>query len=57
MKKEKYSFLERIDVSCIQGYSLLGQRTFSCQNNGSWNGTMPTCQGKLFKYFLTNPTL
>ena len=32
--------------NCTTGFSLSGDMIRTCQNNGSWNGTDPTCEGK-----------
>ena len=30
---------------CDDGYDLIGNDTITCQSNGSWSGSPPTCQG------------
>ena len=36
---------------CVAGYTLVGSATRTCQNNGSWSGSEPTCS-KLIILFL-----
>ena len=31
--------------SCNTGYTLVGDRTRTCQATGEWSGSAPTCQG------------
>ena len=31
---------------CVAGYTLVGSSTTTCQNNGSWSGSEPTCISK-----------
>ena len=33
--------------SCDTGYSLVGNSTRTCQAEGNWSGSAPTCQGML----------
>ncbi|XP_078604929.1 uncharacterized protein LOC144878339 [Branchiostoma floridae x Branchiostoma japonicum] len=33
-----------IQFSCDPGYELAGRPSATCQNNGSWDGEVPTCQ-------------
>ena len=46
--------------TCSEGYSLVGDAMRTCQANGQWNGTEPTCEGKhlvfnhLAKFYFTN---
>lgn len=28
---------------CNEGYSLVGEHTLHCSEDGSWNGSVPTC--------------
>lgn len=36
--------------SCSMGYNLVGINTRSCQSDGQWSGSAPTCQG-VYVYF------
>ena len=39
--------------TCVNGYTVTVGGSFRvCQNDGTWSGTAPTCQGK-FHYILT----
>ncbi len=38
--------------TCDNGYTLTGGSFRQCQNDGTWSGTTPTCQGE-FHYILT----
>ena len=31
---------------CNAGYQLVGSRSITCQSDGKWSGTSPTCVGK-----------
>lgn len=31
---------------CNSGFVLVGSKTRTCQNNGQWTETAPTCQGR-----------
>ena len=35
--------------SCNTGYNLVGDSTRTCQAEGEWPGSAPTCQGMLLK--------
>ena len=39
------TFGQTATYSCDTGYSLVGDRTRTCQASGSWSGSAPTCQG------------
>ncbi|KAL5012578.1 hypothetical protein ScPMuIL_011129 [Solemya velum] len=39
-----FSFPNTISVLCNVGYSLKGYPDLTCQANGEWDGTMPSCQ-------------
>ncbi len=38
--------------TCDNGYTLTGGSFRQCQNDGTWSGSAPTCQGELH-YILT----
>ena len=40
-------FGKSVVFDCNAGYSLRGPRVRTCQLNGKWDGTQPTCQGLL----------
>ena len=33
--------------SCDKGYRLIGLNETTCQDDGRWNGSVPTCEGKI----------
>ena len=36
--------------SCNTGYNLVGESSCTCQAEGDWSGSAPTCQGMLLYY-------
>lgn len=34
---------------CFDGYQLIGDANRECQNDGTWTGSEPICQGELAK--------
>lgn len=40
--------------SCDKGRSLSGNRTRTCQSDGTWSGRKPSCTGRLFCVFSFN---
>ena len=36
-------FLDVATFSCDSGYDLVGSQELICENEGSWNGSNPTC--------------
>ena len=41
------TFGQTATYSCNTGYNLVGDRTRTCQAEGSWSGSAPTCKGTL----------
>ena len=41
-----YKYGSVISFSCDVGYNLVGSQTRTCQTNGKWTGTQPTCPSK-----------
>ena len=41
------TFGQTVTYSCDTGYNLVGDSTHTCQANGMWSGSEPTCQGRL----------
>ena len=37
----------RVNYTCNPGYNLLGNSSRTCQRNGQWSGTPPSCSRKL----------
>jgi hypothetical protein len=42
--------------SCNVGYTMLGEQLSYCLNDGSWNGTAPSC-GKFYVFICSNKFL
>ena len=47
-----YQYGYSIKFECNVGYTLQGSSVRTCQNNGLWTGTQPTCQSKLVRYII-----
>ena len=43
------TFGQTATYSCNTGYSLVGDSTRTCQAEGNWSESAPTCQGVLVK--------
>ena len=41
------TFGQTVTYSCNTGFNLVGDSTRTCQANGDWSGSAPTCQGML----------
>ena len=39
------TFGQTATYSCNTGYSLVGDKTHTCQAEGNWSGSAPTCEG------------
>ena len=35
---------------CIEGYTLIGLNETTCQADGRWNGSVPTCESKILNW-------
>ena len=46
------TFGQTATYSCNTGYNLVGDNTRTCQADGEWSGSAPTCQG-MFLYWVT----
>lgn len=44
--------MDKITYKCFDGYSLTGNSTRICTENGTWAPEKPTCSGKLRNYCL-----
>ena len=40
------SYGDRVTFSCNSGYLLTGSSSMTCQSNGHWSGTQPSCVSK-----------
>ncbi|XP_054276634.1 sushi, von Willebrand factor type A, EGF and pentraxin domain-containing protein 1-like [Macrosteles quadrilineatus] len=40
-----YFYESKIEYVCQNGYRLVGDKTRTCQANGTWSGDIPSCQG------------
>ena len=43
------SFGDVARYSCNKGYTLIGLNETTCQADGRWNGSVPTCESKILK--------
>ena len=43
------TFGQNATYSCNTGYNLVGDNTRTCQANGMWSGSVPTCQSMLYR--------
>ena len=41
-----YQYGQSVKFTCTTGYQLQGSATRTCQTNGQWTGTQPTCNSK-----------
>lgn len=48
-----YQYGNSILFECDVGYTLQGSSVRTCQDNGLWTGTQPTCQSELTSVYLT----
>ena len=39
-------FRSRVEFSCIEGLTLIGNRFRECLSDGNWSGAVPTCEGE-----------
>lgn len=46
-----YQYGNSIKFECNVGYTLQGSAVRTCEDNGLWTGTQPTCESKLNKLF------
>ena len=47
---ESLNYRSRIFYECHKGFAMVyGDKYRTCQSNGSWNGTEPTCAGSVEK--------
>ena len=46
------TFGQTATYSCNTGYNLVGDSTRTCQAEGNWSGSAPTCQGMLLTLVL-----
>ena len=52
------TFGQTATYSCNTGYNLVGDSTRTCQAEGSWSGSAPTCQGTfVIKLTLSHPVM
>ena len=41
-----FTYQSSVLLECDPGYKLVGDLTRTCQADGSWTGSQPTCQSK-----------
>ena len=44
------SFGDVARYSCDKGYMLIGLKERTCQADGQWNGSVPTCESELLQF-------
>ena len=44
------SFGDVASYSCDVGYLLIGLNETTCQADGQWNGSVPTCESELLQF-------
>ena len=50
VKSDSLNYRSRIFHKCHKGFAMVsGDNYCTCQSNGSWNGTEPTCAGNVEK--------
>ena len=47
-----YQYGNTISFTCNVGYTLQGSQVRTCQTNGEWTGTQPTCDSKLDSFYV-----
>ncbi|XP_078356262.1 CUB and sushi domain-containing protein 2-like [Oculina patagonica] len=52
---DKFTFKSTVVLECDPGWKLVGNLTRTCQADGTWSGTQPTCQETRCGAFLTGP--
>ncbi len=51
------TFMYTATYNCNTGYNLTGDMTRTCQANGTWSGTDPTCTRKLIVFIIMIPCI
>ena len=49
VKSAGTSFGDVAGYSCDSGYTLSGTAEITCQADGQWSGTVPTCKGEILQ--------
>ncbi|XP_018341708.1 PREDICTED: locomotion-related protein Hikaru genki [Trachymyrmex septentrionalis] len=44
LNEHNSTYGEKAIFTCMWGYKLLGSQSMTCEGDGKWNGSMPTCQ-------------
>ena len=47
-----YQYGNSISFTCNVGYTLQGSQVRTCQTNGEWTGTQPSCTSKLDSFYV-----
>jgi len=53
---DKFTYQSIVVLECDPGYKLVGDLTRTCQADGKWSGSQPTCQQTSCGTFLTGPS-
>jgi len=52
VEAESLNYRSKIFYKCHKGFAMVsGDKNRTCQSNGSWNGTEPTCAGRVEMQF------
>lgn len=53
LNEHNNTYGEKAVFTCMWGYKLSGSQSMTCEGDGKWNGSMPTCLSKT-EYFSRN---
>jgi CUB/sushi domain-containing protein len=47
-----FTYGKVVSFKCNNGFLLTGSSARTCQTNGIWTGTQPTCNGRYFEVYV-----